>query len=242
MDVSDFDFDLPPELIAQEPAAERSAARLLCLDRATGSIVHRHVFDLPDVLSAGDVVVVNNTRVFPARLLGHRVPSGGAVECVLLSRVPDAPERAEFWEALVHPGQKLKPGARVAFDGASTTLHARDPRAACRSAGVSCGCGPTTARQLMRLVDAIGHVPLPPYIKRDDRVSDRESYQTIFAERAWLGRRTDRRSSLHTAHRGRARGKGHRHRADHASRGLRHISAACESNIVEEHALEPERL
>src|SRR5471030_705847 len=85
MDVRDFDFDLPPELIAQEPPASRGDARLLHLGRESGSIAHAQVSALPDLLRAGDLVVVNNTRVFPARLLGHRVPSGGAVECLLVT-------------------------------------------------------------------------------------------------------------------------------------------------------------
>lgn len=86
MDIREFDFDLPSELIAQEPAGERSAARLLHLDRVSGSITHSTVSALPNLLGPGDVVVVNNTRVFPARLLGRRVPSGGAVECLLIAR------------------------------------------------------------------------------------------------------------------------------------------------------------
>src|SRR5216684_1061824 len=128
MDVRDFDFDLPPELIAQEPPASRGGARLLRLDRTSGAIVHAHVSALPELLRAGDLVVVNNTRVFPARLLGRRVPSGGAVECLLV-RSLSAVERVDtrsasdahrvpigsspdgdaegLWEALVHPGQKL---------------------------------------------------------------------------------------------------------------------------------------
>src|ERR1700681_2769485 len=106
MDIREVDFDLPAELIAQEPAAERVAARLLHLDRSSGSITHTTVSALPPLLRAGDVVVVNNTRVFPARLLGRRVPSGGAVECLILARVGE-----DRWEALMHPGQKLKPGA-----------------------------------------------------------------------------------------------------------------------------------
>ena len=91
MDVREFDFDLPHDLIAQEPPAERGAARLLCLDRAGESLTHTHVSALPELLRAGDLVVVNNTRVFPARLLGRRVPSGGAVECLLVGvrRVSD---------------------------------------------------------------------------------------------------------------------------------------------------------
>ncbi len=90
MDVRDFDFDLPPELIAQEPPPGRSAARLLQLHRDTGALTHTHITALPDLLRDGDLVVVNNTRVFPARLLGRRVPGAGAVECLLLCRVPSA--------------------------------------------------------------------------------------------------------------------------------------------------------
>jgi S-adenosylmethionine:tRNA ribosyltransferase-isomerase len=94
MDVRDFDFDLPPELIAQEPPASRGGARLLHLGRDSGSIAHTHVSVLPDLLRAGDLVVVNNTRVFPARLLGRRVPSGGAVECLLIRSLPRADQVA----------------------------------------------------------------------------------------------------------------------------------------------------
>ncbi len=176
MDVREFDFDLPAELIAQEPPAERGGARLLHLTRATGTIAHATVAALPDLLRAGDLVVVNNTRVFPARLLGRRVPSGGAVECLLVRRLGSD---TDFWEALVHPGQKLKPGARVVFEG-THTLHGEILER--RFFG----------RRVVRLwtedgstvdeaVDAIGHVPLPPYIKRDDRPDDRERYQTLFA-------------------------------------------------------------
>src|SRR5512132_3786872 len=125
MQVSDFDFDLPPELIAQDPPPERTSARLLHLDRGTGSLTHTTVAALPERLRAGDLVVVNNTRVFPARLLGRRVPSGGAVECLLMWRqgskgsdpnahdVGPSGSDPELWEALMHPGQKLRPGAQV---------------------------------------------------------------------------------------------------------------------------------
>src|SRR5438046_2467907 len=128
MDVREFDFDLPSELIAQEPAADRAGARLLCLDRRSGAITHSGVAALPNLLSTGDLVVVNNTQVFSARLIGRRVPSGGAVQVMLLQLLADengagpwgprearpvgrAPGGEQYWEALVHPGQKLKPGA-----------------------------------------------------------------------------------------------------------------------------------
>jgi S-adenosylmethionine:tRNA ribosyltransferase-isomerase len=178
--VDDFDFQLPPELIAQEPPATRGTSRLLVLDRATGLHTHRLVSDLPDLLVPGDLLVVNNTRVFPARLLGHRDPSGGAAECLLVARAGAGGAGEEFWEALVHPGQKLKAGARIVFAG-DPPLHAEILER--RFHG----------RRLIRLwtgdgspveqaVDVIGHMPLPPYIKRPDRASDRERYQTVFAE------------------------------------------------------------
>ncbi len=175
MDVREFDFNLPPELIAQQPAPERAAARLLFVDRARGSWTHTIITALPELLRAGDLVVVNNTRVFPARLLGRRVPSGGAVECLLVRRLDEEGE----WEALVHPGLKLRPGSRVVFDGVHT-IHGEI--LAQKFFG----------RRWIRLwtddgspldeaVDAIGHVPLPPYIKRGDEQADRERYQTVFA-------------------------------------------------------------
>ena len=115
--VTDFDFALPDDLIAQT-ALPRGQSRLLALDRASGDLTHRAIADLPSLLRPGDLLVVNNTRVFAARLLGHRVPSGGAVECLLLRSLPASGE----WEALMHPGQKLKPGALVRFDGAAGSI------------------------------------------------------------------------------------------------------------------------
>jgi len=173
--VADFDYDLPPELIAQTPPACRDGARLLVLRRASGSIAHAAIRDLPGLLREGDLLVINDTKVFPARLLGRRVPSGGVVECLLIARIDD-----ERWEALVHPGQKLKPGARVRFDGGGRSL---DGEILERH---------YFGRRLVRLwtedtsdvdtaIDTIGHVPLPPYIKREDRPEDRDRYQTVFA-------------------------------------------------------------
>jgi S-adenosylmethionine:tRNA ribosyltransferase-isomerase len=222
MDVRDFDFDLSPELIAQEPPPDRGVARLLVLDRGRGSLTHTHIAKLPDLLGAGDLLVVNNTRVFPARLLGRRVPSGGAVECLLIGRLgsdsgpaPRLPSD-ELWEALVHPGQKLKPGARVVFEGKPPSRgRAPDHRGYSGHGGrtlqdriSAASASPVVntytlhgeilerrffGRRLVRLwtedgatvdatVDAIGHIPLPPYIKRDDRADDRDRYQTVFAQ------------------------------------------------------------
>lgn len=183
--VREFDFDLPAELIAQEPPPERGGARLLRLSRRDGLVEHAQVSDLPRFLRAGDLVVANDTRVFPARLLGQRHPSGGAVECLLVGRAaPEGEEpsdpASQLWEALVHPGAKLKPGAQMRFgDGA---LH-----------GEIVGRS-SFGRRLVRLrspdgrsvdavVDAIGHVPLPPYIRRPDLDADRDRYQTVFADR-----------------------------------------------------------
>jgi S-adenosylmethionine:tRNA ribosyltransferase-isomerase len=189
MDVRDFDFDLPPDLIAQEPPLARGGARLLHLGRDTGSISHTHVTALPDLLRAGDLVVVNNTRVFPARLLGRRVPSGGAVECLLIRSRPGADQVAiksdpsptsQLWEALVHPGQKLKPGARVVFEGIRT-IHGEILERHFFGRRVV-RLWTDDGSPLDEAVDVIGHMPLPPYIKRDDRVDDRDRYQTVFAQ------------------------------------------------------------
>jgi S-adenosylmethionine:tRNA ribosyltransferase-isomerase len=175
MFVSEFDFGLPDELIAQE-AVPRGQSRLLVLDRATGSMTHAEVNELPGHLRDGDLLVVNNTRVFPARLRGHRVPSGGVVECMLLER--EGPD--DVWQALVHPGQKLKPAALMRFEGSGGVLlgeilerrfHGR------RSVRLAS----ETGEPVEKLIDALGHVPLPPYIKRDDTDADRERYQTIYA-------------------------------------------------------------
>jgi len=178
MNVSDFDYHLPASLIAQAPLA-RGEARLMVVDRAAGTRREAAVRDLPALLTAGDLMVVNDTRVFPARLIGRRDPSGGSVECLLLERVDD-----EQWLALVHPGQKLKPGSRVIVEDAV------------RAPGVRLQAEILErqffGRRLIRLdvegastvdaaVDALGHVPLPPYIHRPDTAEDRERYQTVFA-------------------------------------------------------------
>ena len=184
--VSDFDFVLPDELIAQDAAA-RGESRLLVMDRHSGAVQHAAVRDLPKFLRAGDLVVANDTRVFPARLLGHRVPSGGAVECLLLVRAPTPDPRppipdprSQEWTALVHPGQKLKPGALVRFEHPSGALMAeileRQFFGRRRIRLWAEGGADVDA-----LVDAMGHVPLPPYIHRADTPADRERYQTVFA-------------------------------------------------------------
>ena len=202
MTVTDFDFALPPTLIAQDPPAVRGASRLLWLNRATGRASHHAFADLPDMLKAGDVLVVNDTRVFPARLIGTRLPGGGAAECFLVRPVGPGESTAarkgpphersgreeapgeETWIALVHPGQRLREGSRMVFEPPAgtpgPTLHAQ-------VIGMHFH-GRRTVRlwtsdgsPVREAIDAIGHIPLPPYIKRDDRASDRERYQTVYA-------------------------------------------------------------
>jgi S-adenosylmethionine:tRNA ribosyltransferase-isomerase len=185
--VSEFDFDLPPDRIAQTPRP-RGQSRLIVVDRRAGAWREAAIADLPRLLDSGDLLVVNDTQVFPARLIGRRDPSGGAVECVLLeaARADEAPEPTcgEIWHALVHPGQKLKAGARILLEDAvrAPGVSIRGEILARRFSG----------RRLVRLeavgapnlttaVDAIGHVPLPPYIDRPDTPADRDRYQTIFA-------------------------------------------------------------
>jgi S-adenosylmethionine:tRNA ribosyltransferase-isomerase len=186
--LSDFDFDLPPELIAQE-AAPRGESRLLVLSRGTGDLVHASIRDLPRFLRVGDLLVANDTRVFPARLLGHRVPSGGAVECLLLQREQPPnleprssnlePSDLEVWSALMHPGQKLKRGARVLFERGGVRLHGEvlgRHYFGRRTIRLSAETG-----SVADAIQAVGHIPLPPYIHRADTADDRERYQTIFA-------------------------------------------------------------
>ena len=199
MDVADFDFELPEELIAQEPPPERGDSRLLVLNRESGTVRDAMFSDLAALLHPGDVLVLNNTRVFPARLRGRRDPSGGEVECLLIRKLPTSnlqfPEESltalvgswnlevgssEAWEALMHPGQKLKPGARVRFGGHGVTLHGQ-VLAAHFFGRRTVRLWTDDGQDVGAAIDRLGHIPLPPYIKRDDRASDRERYQTVYA-------------------------------------------------------------
>jgi S-adenosylmethionine:tRNA ribosyltransferase-isomerase len=185
VDVVDFDFDLLPELIAQTPPSERGTSRLLVLDRGIGALTHTTISELPALLRRGDLMIVNNTRVFPARLIGWREPSGGAVEWLLLRRLDalrPGSGQAEHWEALVHPGQKLKPGARVRF-GETPLLHGEIVEQNFYGRRIV-KVWPDDASDVMEVIERIGHVPLPPYIRRPDEPSDRERYQTVYARQA----------------------------------------------------------
>src|SRR6266850_1821338 len=195
MNVREFFFDLPSDLIAQDPPAVRGASRLLHLDRRTGLRSHSTIDRLADFLDPGDVLVLNNTRVFPARLLGRREPTGGTVECLLVSRVSTDEavsdtanlvasgfsRTSEVWQALMHPGQKLAPGARVVFEGSGGGVIHGEVLERHFHGRRSIRLWTDDGRSIQDVVDAIGHVPLPPYIKRDDRADDRERYQTVFA-------------------------------------------------------------
>ena len=170
MKTHDFYFDLPPELIAQTPIAQRDASRLLVLDKTTGATEHRHFFDLPEYLHPGDCLILNNSRVLPARLLGHRVPGGGACEILLLIDRGD-----NVWECLVRPGKKLRKGARVSFgDGELTAEIAEELPDGNRLVkffyeGI-----------FLEVLDRLGKMPLPPYIKEE--LQDQERYQTVYSK------------------------------------------------------------
>ncbi|GIW15977.1 MAG: S-adenosylmethionine:tRNA ribosyltransferase-isomerase [Tepidiforma sp.] len=169
MRTDDFAYDLPEELIAQEPAEPRDAARLMVLDRAAGTIAHRVVRDLPELLRPGDLLVVNDTRVMAARLFGRRADTGGAVEVLLVRPFTDT-----RWEVLMKPARRAAEGRRFVFD-----THDGSLEAVC--AGRS---GETVVLEFERPFDParVGEVPLPPYIKNFR--GDPERYQTVYAREA----------------------------------------------------------
>jgi S-adenosylmethionine:tRNA ribosyltransferase-isomerase len=173
MQVSAFDYELPEHLIAQEPLAQRDASRMLILDRAKGSWIDSNFADLPQQLRAGDVLVINDTRVFPARLIGQREPSGGRVETLLVRELEPC-----IWEALVRPGRRLRQGAVVSFAGGKLRGELLDESGSeLRQIRFYC------ANDLHSALEEFGDIPLPPYISRPAGASqtDRERYQTLFA-------------------------------------------------------------
>jgi S-adenosylmethionine:tRNA ribosyltransferase-isomerase len=168
---SDYDFHLPPEQIAQQPAARRDASRLLVVDRAAGTLAHRSFTDLVDYVAPGDVIVLNETRVFPARLLGHK-PSGAAAEIFLLH-----PHQGDelTWTALVRPGGKLKPGRTVDVGPELRVEILESTPTGERVVRLH------TALPLTEALDRYGSIPLPPYVDRAATEEDRERYQTVYA-------------------------------------------------------------
>lgn len=168
--LSDFDYDLPEELIAQEPPEHRDASRMLVVDRNARQWTDSQFRRLPDYIRKNDVVVVNNTRVFPARLFGRRDPSGGRVEVLLTREIEPT-----IWEGLVRPAQRLKIGDHLRF-GEELNAEVLDwSNSAVRQLRFD--------RPLEEKLEALGQMPLPPYIKRQDGTTqnDRERYQTVFA-------------------------------------------------------------
>lgn len=168
MKKSDFDFYLPEELIAQTPLEERDSSRLLVLDKATGALEHRHFYELPEFLSEGDCLVLNNSRVLPARLIGAR-ETGGAVELVLLRDLGEG-----RWECLSRPGRKTKPGTKLVFGGGELTAEVES---------VAEG-GNRIVRFdyegiFLEVLERLGKMPLPPYIKEE--LNDPERYQTVYS-------------------------------------------------------------
>ncbi|MCD7768297.1 MAG: tRNA preQ1(34) S-adenosylmethionine ribosyltransferase-isomerase QueA [Oscillospiraceae bacterium] len=165
---SDFDFELPKELIAQTPLERRDASRLLVLERDSGAIQHRHFYELPEFLRPGDCLVLNDSRVLPARLIGRREPGGGVCELLLLTD-----RGGDVWECLVRPGKKLRPGARVTFgDGALRAEIEAEVAGGNRLVrffyeGI-----------FLEVLEQLGEMPLPPYIW--EKLSDRERYQTVY--------------------------------------------------------------
>ena len=170
MKTSDFYYDLPQELIAQTPLERRDSSRMLVLHKADGTIEHRHFFDILDYLHEGDCLVMNDSRVIPARLLGKRVPSGGAFEVLLLTDKGDG-----IWECLVKPGRKLHEGAEISFgDGALTAtvkevLETGNRLVQFHYEGI-----------FLEILERLGKMPLPPYIKEE--LQDGERYQTVYSK------------------------------------------------------------
>ena len=169
MKTSDFFYHLPEELIAQTPLQQRDSSRLLTLDRETGEVEHRHFYELPEFLREGDCLVLNNSRVLPARLLGCRMPTGGAVEVLLLKDLGNG-----LWECLTKPGRKCREGSQLSFgDGAltatvETVLKTGNRLIRFHYEGI-----------FLEVLERLGKMPLPPYIKAE--LQDQERYQTVYS-------------------------------------------------------------
>ena len=183
----DFDYDLPRERIAQAPAEPRDSCRLLVLDRATGEVAFKTFTDIVDYLEPDDLLVANETRVLPARLVGHKPGTGGVAECLLTNRREDLDPMGGTWECLVRPGKRLKPGALVEFRAGGLLAPMESPVVLTAEVGETL---PQRGLRLVRFTAAegltldeafhkAGHVPLPPYITEYE--GDPEKYQTVFA-------------------------------------------------------------
>ena len=170
MKTSDFNFDLPEELIAQHPLEKRDTSRLMVLDKATGEIEHRHFYDVLDYLNAGDTLVLNNTRVLPARLIGEKEGTGGKIEFLLLRRI-----EGDKWECLAKPGKRAKIGTVFTFG---------EGKLKCKVVDII-----EEGNRIIefmydgifeQVLDELGEMPLPPYIT--ERLEDKERYQTVYSK------------------------------------------------------------
>lgn len=172
MNKSDFYYELPPELIAQAPATRRDASRLLVLDRNSGETEHRHFYDLPSLLRKGDCLVLNDSRVLPARLIGQRLPSGGAVEVLLLR------DKGQYvWECLTRPGKKARLGTLLSFGGGELTGRVID-----QVEGGNRLIQFEYEGIFLEILEKLGRMPLPPYIRQE--LNDAERYQTVYSRQA----------------------------------------------------------
>ena len=169
MKTSDFFYELPPELIAQEPMAKRDESRLMVLDKNTGEIEHKHFYDIVDMLRPGDALILNDTRVIPARLYGAKEGTGGAIEFLLLTK-----HSLDTWEVILRPGRKAKPGARFVFGNGELKAEVIDII--------------NDGNRLVKfeyegvfenVLDRLGEMPLPPYITK--KLEDKNRYQTVYA-------------------------------------------------------------
>lgn len=173
MRIDEFDYNLPEELIAQKPADRRDGSRLLVVHRDSGKLEHKHFFDIVDYLNEGDCLVLNNSKVLPARLYGVKEKTGGKVEFLLIKRI-----EGDTWETMVRPGKKLKPGDSVVFS--------REPRLIANIKDF----GPDGTRIVefeydgifMERLEELGRMPLPPYIERPGTQEDKERYQTVYCK------------------------------------------------------------
>ena len=167
----DFWYDLPKELIAQEPADPRDSARLMVLDRKNDTITHRIFHDLPDYLNAGDVLVVNNSKVLPARLMGVKVPTGAVCEVLLLRQA-----HGDTWECLARPGRRMQAGTRLTFGDGTLTAEIEETL----PDGNKLVTFHYDTQTLYEKLDEFGKMPLPPYITK--QLEDQSQYQTVYAK------------------------------------------------------------
>lgn len=169
--LSDYDYELPEGLIAQHPARQRDQSRLFCLDRATGRWAHRLFVDIVDLLNAGDILVLNNTQVIPGRLLGRK-ESGGKAEVLILNYAQGIGDKV--FQCLVKSSKRPKPGSRILFGrGLTGRVEMVSP--------TTCTVSFRDREGFDRILQQVGHIPLPPYIHREDASQDRQSYQTVYA-------------------------------------------------------------